>query len=116
MKNTTSVRDTASFVSDNVLMSTIVAKDKEIARLNTNAKAFANRFTKFETDKEEEIEDIKSHYKSMMENLSKQIQKANGRHDDEIKKHTNIRYAMDELRHDITGLFHFRLRNECCVT
>lgn len=115
-ENTTSARDSASLVSDKILMSTIVAKDKviankekEIARLekelktNTNAKAFAKRFAKFEKDKEEEIEDIKSHYKSMMENLAKQIQKANGRHDDEIKKNTKLREAMDEMRHDMAG-------------
>lgn len=115
-ENTMSKYDSQRSLSDNVLMSTIVAKDKEISakdkeisrlerelKTNTNAKAYAMRFAKFEKDKEEEIEDIKSHYKSMMENLAKQIQKANDRHDEEIKKNTKLRETMDEMRNDMAN-------------
>jgi hypothetical protein len=115
-ENTMSKYDSERSLSDNVLMSTIVAKDKEIAakdkeisrlerelKTNTNAKAYAMRFAKFEKAKEGEIEDIKSHYKSMMENLAKQIQKANDRHDEEIKKNTKLRETMDEMRNDMAN-------------
>jgi chromosome segregation ATPase len=113
---TASINDPQSFLNENVLMSTIVAKDKkitdmgkEIAQLqkevktNSNIKTFAKRLAKIEKDKDEEIEDIKSHYKGMMENLAKQIQKANERHDNEIQKNTKLREAMDEMRNDMAS-------------
>lgn len=92
---------------ENVLMATLVLKDKEIARLekelstNTNIKTFGKRMAKLEKDKNEELEDVKKHYKSMMENIAKQAQRANERYDDEFKKNTKLRETMDEMRNDM---------------
>lgn len=92
---------------ENVLMSTLISKDKQIAKLerelstNSNIKTFGKRMAKLEKDKNEELEEVKKHYKSMMENIAKQAQRANERHEEEINKNTKLRETMDEMRHDM---------------
>ena len=89
------------------LLSKLKKKDEEISRLEkkfkteTDPKEFGKRMYKLEKSKNEEIEEIKTHYKTLMEQLAKQIQKANDRHDDEVKKNSTLRDTMEEMRQDM---------------
>jgi hypothetical protein len=82
-------------------------KDQEIEKLKkslkteTSPKEFGKRMHKLEKVKNEEIEEIKNHYKGLMEQLAKQIQKSNGRNDDEIGKNDLLRKSMEEMRQDM---------------
>jgi hypothetical protein len=92
-----------------VLLLKLKKREDELARLEkkfkteTDPKEFGKRMHKLEKTKNEEIEEIKTHYKGLMEQLAKQIQKSSERHDDEIKKNTNLRETMEEMRQDMAS-------------
>lgn len=91
------------------LVEKLKQKEEEIARLGkkfkleTDPKEFSKRMHKLEKVKNEEIEEIKTHYKGLMEQLAKQIQKATERHDDEIGKNSGLRSTMEEMRQDMAS-------------
>ena len=98
-----------SISEDNNVNDKLKKKDEEIARLEkklkneTAPKEFGKRMHKLEKSKNEEIEEIKKHYKGLMEQLAKQIQKSNERYDDEVKKNSKIRDTMEEMRQDMAS-------------
>ena len=84
-------------------------KSEELERLEKKFKAesdpkeFGKRMYKLEKKKDGEIEDIKNHYKGLMEQLAKEIKKANDRNDNEMKKNSNIRANMEKMRQDMAS-------------
>lgn len=91
------------------LLAKLKRKEEEIEKLKktlkteTSPKEFGKRMHKLEKSKNEEIDEIKKHYKGLMEQLAKQIQKSNDRHDDEVKKNTALRSTMEEMRQDMAS-------------
>lgn len=91
------------------LLAKLKRKEEEIEKLKktlkteTSPKEFGKRMHKLEKSKNEEINEIKKHYKGLMEQLAKQIQKSNDRHDDEVKKNTALRSTMEEMRQDMAS-------------
>ncbi len=92
-----------------ILRAKLKKRDEELTRLQkkfkteTDPKEFGKRMHKLEKTKNEEIEEIKKHYKGLMEQLAKQIQKSSERYDDEIKKNNNLRDTMEEMRQDMAS-------------
>jgi chromosome segregation ATPase len=91
------------------LKSKLRQKEEEVRKLehqlktDTNAKEFGKRMHKLEKAKNEEIDEIKTHYKGLMEQLAKQIQKANERYDDEVKKNSGLRKTLEDMRQDMAS-------------
>ncbi len=97
----------------------LIKKDNEIAELKAqlqtyasasrfvdkgvDPKEFGKRMAKLEKAKNGEIEEIKKHYKSLMEGLAKQITKSNERYDDEIAKNDQMRSNMESMRNDMAA-------------
>jgi hypothetical protein len=91
------------------LNSKLKQQEEEIKRLEhqlkteTSAKEFGKRMHKLEKTKNDEIEEIKTHYKGLMEQLAKQIQKSNERYDDEVKKNGGLRKTLEDMRQDMAS-------------
>lgn len=89
------------------LKSKLRQKEEEVRKLehqlDTNAKEFGKRMHKLEKAKNEEIDEIKTHYKGLMEQLAKQIQKANERYDDEVKRNSGLRKTLEDMRQDMAS-------------
>jgi hypothetical protein len=118
--NTRSSTPKRSSESDRILQKKLKKRDHQIQQLKTKlsekvtsskessgkikalAKEYEKRLTRMETLKDEEIDDIKEHYKQMMETLAKQVQKSGKRHQEELERNANLRSMMEEMRNDMT--------------
>lgn len=91
------------------LLKKLKEKEEEVKMLEhklkteTSPKEFGKRMHKLEKTKNEEIEEIKTHYKGLMEQLAKQIQKSNERYDDEVKKNSGLRKTLEDMRQDMAS-------------
>lgn len=79
----------------------VLSSKESSDKMKTLAKEYERRLVKMEKLKDEEIEDIKDHYKQIMETLAKQVQKTGKRHNDVIKKNSDLRAMMEEMRSDM---------------
>ena len=106
-------------VTDRILHKKLIKRDSQIQLLKTKlhekvttskessgklkslAKEYEKRLNRMESLKDEEIEEIKDHYKSMMETLAKQAQKSGNRYNDEVQKNAQMRSILEEMKADM---------------
>ena len=81
----------------------VLSSKESSGKVKALAKEYERRLVKMENLKDEEIEDIKDHYKQIMETLAKQVQKTGKRHSDEIKKNSDLKAMMEEMRSDMAN-------------
>ena len=95
-------RDTQIQQLKSKLSEKVTSSKESSGKLKSLAKEYEKRLIRMESLKDEEIEEIKDHYKVMMETLAKQLQKSSTRLNDEAEKNANIRSMMEEMRNDMT--------------